>query len=62
MLSSHCILVSPPQLAMRSLRPEHFSKLEVVLHTGGPTQTVAHRWWVNIILELILTKIKKVES
>ena len=29
------------QLAMRSLRPEHFSTSEVVLHTCGPTQTVA---------------------
>ena len=102
-----------PQLAMRSLRPENFSTSEGVLHTCGPTQTVAkyvsyrwnnkylfvwreankmdyvlfktihalgliyylncqssswncswelwdsaHRWRVNIILELILTELK----
>ena len=29
------------ELAMRSFRPEHFSTSEVVLHTCGPTQTVA---------------------
>ena len=29
------------QLAMRSLRPEHFFTSEVVLRTWGPTQTVA---------------------
>ena len=40
-----------PQLPMRSLRPEHFFTSEVVLHTCGPTQTVAksvlYRWSIK---------------
>ena len=41
------------QLAIRSLRPEHFSTSEVVLHTCGPTQTVAkyvpYRWSIKYL-------------
>ena len=44
------------QLAMRSLCPEHFSTLEVVLHTCGPIQTVAkyvpYRWSINYLFVL----------
>ena len=41
---------------MRSLCPENFSILEVVLHTCGPTQTVAkfdaYRWSNNYLFVL----------
>ena len=39
-----------------SLRPEHFSTSELVLHTCGPTQTVAedvpYRWSINYLFVL----------
>ena len=44
------------QLAMRSLRPEHFSTSEVFPHTCGPTQTVAkympYRWSIQYLFVL----------
>ena len=44
------------QLAMRSLCPEHFVTSEVVLHTCGPTQTVAkcvaYRWSIHYLFVL----------
>ena len=44
------------QLAMMSLRLEHFSTSEVVLHTCGPTQTVAkyvpYGWSIKYLLVL----------
>ena len=43
-------------LAMRSLRPEDFFTSEVVLHTCGPTQTVAkcvlYRWSIQCLFVL----------
>ena len=48
--------ISYTQLAMRSLRPEDFSTSELVLHTFGPTQTVAkcvpHRWSIQYLFVL----------
>ena len=44
------------QLAMRSLRLEHFSTSVVVLHTCGPTQTVdtyvPYRWSIQYFFVL----------
>ena len=40
-MTNHRLQFTTPQLAMKSLRPEHFSASEVVLHTCGPTQTFA---------------------
>ena len=39
--ASEAIMCNSTQLAMRSLRPEHFSTSEVVLHTCGPSQNAA---------------------
>ena len=50
------MIVLYTQLAMRSLNPEHFFASEVVLHTCGPTQTVAkcvpYRWSIQYLFVL----------